>query len=1125
MPATLLSTRRLLGVLVSTVVAFAGGLSSRSQAADISAAPAQPLTFEQHVRPILKVFCLDCHGGGEKLEGKLDLRLKRFIAAGGESGAALLAGKPGDSLIVKRLKSGEMPPTEKKVPADQIAIIEQWIAGGAATSREEPESLAPGLGITAEERAYWFYQPLRRPSVPTDTRTNEQAPHSESADYMAKARSPVDAFILARLARTHDSSVPSVTSVPSPSTSLSLNPEADRFTFLKRATFDLIGLPPTPEEAEQFLADAAPDAYERLLDRLLASPHYGERWGRHWLDVAGYADSEGDGSVDTIRPYIYKFRDYVIRSLNADKPLDQFLIEQLAGDELVTPPYTNLTPEQTEILAATGFLRMAADPTASGQGEPDAARNQVVADTIKIVSSNLLGLSVGCAQCHDHRYDPIPQVDYFQLRAIFQPALDPQGWIAPRDRVISLYTDEDRAKAAAIEADAAKLQADVNTKRQKFIDEAFDKEIEKHPAEQRDALREAFKTATDKRTEDQKKLVANTPSLNISGGNLYQYNMGAADELKKDEAVVAAKRAEKKVEDFISILKEPAGDPRPTHIFHRGDHRQPLAAVKPADLTIAARDGQRFQIEDKAASLPSSGRRLAWARHITNGSHPLVGRVLANRIWLHHFGRGIVDTPGEFGILGTRPTHPDLLDWLACELAGLGVPGNGTDETYGTDGTKVSGSDASSHQASSHQSHPSHQSHSSMRSFKQLHRQIMASAVYRQSSRRSPDATMRDSDGSLYSRFPVRRLEAEIVRDRALAVAGRLNDTLFGQPVEVMEDFAGQVHVKDDSPRRSLYIQARRTKPVSLLAAFDAPVMMLNCDRRPSSTVAPQSLMLMNGDFFLAQSDQLAKRVRAESPTESDRSLTEPFAPRYASHAASWQYGHGFVEANGQPVQFHPLPHFTGSAWQGGAALPDPTTGWVILHAAGGHAGNDQKQATIRRWTSPRDGVVTVTGQLKHPSENGDGVRGRIISSRSGLAGQWEAKTNEAATNGLKIAVQPGDTLDFLIDCRENVTSDSFEWRVRLELADAAGKMVETWDSAADFHGPQGTSLPQQVAIAWRLAYGRPATSEELELGSRFVKEQTQLLGSLGQKDDLELLALTNLCQQLLSSNEFLYVD
>jgi Protein of unknown function (DUF1549)/Protein of unknown function (DUF1553)/Planctomycete cytochrome C len=1093
MPTSLLLKMRLFGLLmpglwmafwVASIGALVNSVLFRADAAETSAPLAQPITFEQHVRPILKVYCLDCHGGGGKLEGKLDLRLKRFIATGGESGAGLVAGQPGDSVIVRRMKSGEMPPTEKKVPGGQIAIIEKWIAGGAATSREEPETLPPGLGITDDERAYWFYQPIRRPSVPAVSPPEQN-------------RSSLDAFVRAKLGEN----------------GLGLNAEADRFSLLKRVTLDLTGLPPSPDEVEKFLTDDAPDAFERLLDRLLASPHYGERWGRHWLDVAGYADSEGDGSVDTVRPYIYKFRDYVIRSLNADKPIDQFIVEQLAGDELVTPPYANMTPEQIERLVATGFLRMAADPTASGQGDPETSRNQVVADTIKIVSSSLLGLSVGCAQCHDHRYDPIPQADYFRLRAIFQPALDPQGWVAPRDRVISLYTDEDRAKAAAIEAEAVRLQGDVNAKRQMFIDEAFDKEIEKHPAEQRDALRAAFKAPADKRTDEQKTLVANTPSLNINGGNLYQYNAGAAEELKKDEAGVAAKRAEKKVEDFISVLKEPGGQPRPTHIFHRGDHRQPLAVVEPADLEIAAPAGQRFQIEDDDMTIPSSGRRLAWARHLTNGSHPLVGRVLANQVWLHHFGRGIVDTPGEFGMLGTPPTHRELLDWMACEV--FSVRFSVFRENVESDG------------AASSSEHQSLNPENSVppRSFKRLHRAILSSAVYRQSSRTSSEVAMKDADGALYSHFPVRRLEAEIVRDRALAVAGRLNDTLFGPPVEVTEDFAGQVHVKDDSPRRSVYIQVRRTKPVSLLAAFDAPVMTLNCDRRPSSTVAPQSLMLMNGDFFLAQAEHLARRVRAEVPSETDRSRAQPFVQRFASHSASWQYGYGFVETDGQQVQFTTLPHFTGSAWQGGTTLPNPTTGWTILHATGGHAGNDQQHAVIRRWSAPSAGIVVISGQLKHPSENGDGVRSRVFSSRSGLAGQWEAKTNEVATSVGKIAVQPGDTIDFVTDCRENVNSDSFEWRVQLELTDPAGKVIETWNSAAEFHGPSGSSLPEQIAIAWRLAYGRPATSDELELGCRFVKDQTQLLSSRGQKDDAELMALTNLCQQLLNSNEFLYVD
>ena len=1049
---------------------------ARVNAADVLT-PQSPVTFEQHVRPILKAFCLDCHGGGEQLEGKLDLRLKRFMLTGGESGATLRVGQPAESLLIKRLKSGEMPPTEKKVPAEQIAIIERWIASGAATVRDEPESLPPGLGITAEERTYWFFQPLLRPSVPV-------------VKQPTRARSPLDHFVLAKLDERGTVN----------------NDQADQFTLLKRATFDLIGLPPTPDEVEQYLSDSAPDAFERLTDRLLASPHYGERWGRHWLDVAGYADSDGDGSVDTIRPYIYKFRDYVVRSLNADKPLDQFLIEQLAGDELVAPPYTNLTPEQTELLVATGFLRMAADPTASGQGDPDTSRNQVVADTIKIVSSSLLGLSVGCAQCHDHRYDPIPQADYFQLRAIFQPALDPKGWVIPRERVISLYTDEDRARAVAIEADAVKLQADVNVKRQKFIDTAFDLEIDKHPAEQREALRAAFKTPADKQTDEQKKLVATTPSLNINGGNLYQYNAGAAEELKKDDASVAAKRGEKKIEDFVSVLMESGGMPNPTHLFYRGDHRAPKQVLLPADLTIAAPDGQRFQIEEKnAALLRSSGRRLAWAKQITNGSHPLVGRVLANRIWLHHFGRGIVDTPGEFGILGTRPTHPELLDWLAVEL-GAGP-----------------------------------------RSFKRTHRAVMSSAIYRQSSRRASDAAMKDADGAFYSRFPVRRLEAEIVRDRALAVSSRLNDALFGSPIEVMEDFAGQVHVKDDSPRRSLYIQSRRTKPVSLLAAFDAPVMTLNCDRRPSSTVAPQSLMLMNGDFILAQAEHLSQQVHVEgvSPgfaTSSSNALTfdiAPFVNRFPGNRAAWQYGYGGINdapitaaATENPaatpravVEFHSLPHWTGSSWQGGATLPDATLGYAISHAGGGHPGGSPKLASIKRWTAPRDGFVVVSGQLQHGSENGDGVRSRVVSSRSGLVGEWAAKNGSIETPVARVEVRTGDTLDFVTDAITNEASDSFNWPISLRLTDTSGAELQTWNSHADFHGPLPSSIPHRVVRAWHLAYGRPVSAEELQLACQFIEDQSRTLRATAPKDDHERLAFTNLCQQLLSSNEFLYVD
>ena len=1032
----------------------------------------KPLSFEVDARPVFKAYCFDCHGGGEKVEGNLDLRLKRFAVKGGDSGAAITPGNAAGSLLVERMKVGEMPPTEKKVPPEKIALVERWIAAGAATLREEPEQLPAGIDITPEERAFWAFQPIKRtdpPQISGVVADETQLAAQPQADIV---RTPIDAFLLARLREKN----------------LRFAADADRLALIRRVAFDLTGLPPTEQEIAEFVGDTSPNAYEKMLDRFLASPHYGERWARHWLDVAGYADSEGNGTDDTPRAYAYKYRDYVIRSFNADKPFDQFVIEQMAGDELVPRPWSNLPPEQIEKLVATGFLRTAADPTASG-GDVPLNSNQVVADTLKIVGSSLFGLTVGCAQCHDHRYDPIPQSDYFRLRAVFEPALDPAHWRAPAQRLVSLYTDADRAKAAAVEAEVQKLQTHFNAKQAKYVAEALEKELEKFPEDQRGKLRDAYNAPADKRSEEQKQLLAANPKVNINAGVLYQYNQKAADELKAEQDKIGAKRAEKPVEDFVSVLDEVAGTLPETHVFYRGDHRQPKQAVKPGDLTIFAAEGGRLEIPDKDPQTPTSGRRLALANHLMSGKHPLVGRVLVNQLWLHHFGRGFVETAGDFGMLGTRPTQPELLDWLADEFARGGWR------------------------------------------LKQMHKLVMLSTAYRQSSVprqvAGVDPRSLDADNAYHWHFPVRRLEAEILRDRILAASGKLDRTQFGPAVPVDEDFVGQVVVKDDAPRRSVYLQARRTKPVSFLTTFDAPVMTLNCERRVPSTGAPQALILMNSDFVLKHAGLLAARLRGETPADYALALAQPLAAKFPRHGEAWQFGYGeFAAQENRVKQFAPLPHFTGSAWQGGAALPDAQLGWVILNAAGGHAGNDGQHAAIRRWTSPRAGFVAVTGKLHHGSPNGDGVRGRIVSSRTGLAGEWTVKASETATDFAKIEVQAGDTLDFVVDCSGDVNSDSFAWSVELKLADGQNQPLDRWNSATDFHGALGVSLPQQIAYAWQLAYQRPPTAAELELACQFVQDQVTALRTSGDASpDHELVALTSLCQQLLSSNEFLYVD
>jgi mono/diheme cytochrome c family protein len=806
-------------------------LATSSLVAAPAAKPAASaaLTFEKDIRPILKANCFHCHGEEEKVKGGLDVRLRHLIAKGGESGPAIVPGKPEKSRLFTMVRDGEMPKSEKKLSPAQVDVIRQWIAGGAKVARAEPAKPGAADDFTPEERAHWAFQPVKRPAVPSIA--NRQSPIAN----------PIDAFLLQKLAAAK----------------LTFSAPADRATLIRRASFDLLGLPPSPAEVEAFEKDTSPDAYEKLLDRLLASPHYGERWGRHWLDIAGYADSDGYTDADTERKWAWKFRDYVIRSLNADKPFNEFIVEQLAGDELVKPPHKNLAPTDVDKLTATGFLRMAPDGTANAGVEQKVARNAVVADTIKVVSSSLLGVTVGCAQCHNHKHDPIPQADYYRLRAVFEPGFDLRTWRTPNARLVSLMSDEARAKAAEVEKEA-KVIEDARLKQQdEFINEVLEKELLKRPEELRAPLREAYKTVVAKRTPAQVKLLKEHPTvMQLSPGSLYLYEQKKADELKKKTDEAAKIREKKPAEEFIPVFNEVVAssakaDPAPTFLFHRGDPDQPKQQLKPGDLTILA-SLRPVDLPEKDAALPTSGRRLAYARSLTDGTHPLTSRVLVNRVWMHHFGRGIVASPSDFGTLGERPTHPELLDWLASEFVAQGW------------------------------------------SLKKLHKVVMTSAAYRQASQ-IPNSEFRipnskDPDNKLLWRYPIRRLDAEQLRDAQLFVSGKLNPKAGGAPVPIMTDETGQVVVgvnTDDTAgrpsgkfvslggeefRRSLYVQMRRSKPLGLMETFDAPRMEPNCELRNASTVAPQSLALMNGEFALAQAKFFAERVAKEAGDSTDES-------------------------------------------------------------------------------------------------------------------------------------------------------------------------------------------------------------------------------------------------------------
>ena len=819
----------------------------------ISVVRSEEMTFEQHVRPILKANCFHCHGEEGKREGGLDVRLARLILAGGDSGTALIPSDTQASLLLERVRSGEMPPVDKKLSPEEITILEQWIATGAKTARPEPEQIGEEPLFTEEERSFWSFQPIRR-SIP---------PEVQATDLV---RTTIDRFVLNKLEAS----------------GLSFSPDADRRTLIRRVYFDLLGLPPSVEEVDRFLGDESPDAYERLLDRLLASPHYGERWGRHWLDVAGYADSEGYTDEDTPRDWAYFYRDYVIAAFNSDKPFDTFIHEQLAGDELATPPYKNLNDDQIERLAATGFLRMAPDGTAAGGIDQNVARNEVVADTIKIVSSSLMGLTVGCARCHDHRYDPIPTIDYYRLRAVFEPAIDWKHWQVPAARRISLYTDADRELAAKINAEAAEIDKQREIKAQEYIDRTLEEELETLPEAVRDSLRAAYKTMAKDRNAEQQALLKEYPSVaSISVGSLYLYDRrreaaagkidaarrekekqltSAADptalaaEIQRDIETAAKLRAEKAADDlkryqeradairgtipperFLRAIAETPNQIPSTFVFFRGDHEQPKDEVAPQGLSVLeTRLDATLPTNDD--SLPSTGRRLAFAKQLTDPRYPLTARVIVNRLWLHHFGRGIVNSPSDFGVLGDRPTHPQLLDWLAAEFIASGWQ------------------------------------------VKQLHKLIMMSTAYRQSSRRTEPHEAIDPDNKLYARMSVRRLESEAVRDALLAISDKLNEKLYGPPVPVMEDEVGQIVIGKENLdgerkpgqsvplygeefRRSTYVQVRRSRPLGVLETFDNPAMAPNCEQRNASNVAPQSLLFMNSQLVVEYSEHFAARV------------------------------------------------------------------------------------------------------------------------------------------------------------------------------------------------------------------------------------------------------------------------
>lgn len=838
---------------------------------------AEPVTFEKHVRPILKAHCFHCHGEEGETKGGLDVRLAHFILKGGDDGPVVIPGKATESHFLKVLQAGEMPKGKPKLKDSEIATVEAWIAQGARTARPEPKTLGPEHAFTEEERAWWSFQPIKKPVAPSSKSVKGQ-----------KLANPIDAFVAKKLEANQ----------------LSFSPEADSVTLLRRLTFDLTGLPPTPEEITAFTQATvkgeayARQAYDAAVERLLSSPAYGERWGRHWLDIAGYADSDGYTDKDLERKWAFKYRDYVIQSFNKDKPFDQFVREQLAGDEMVPQPHKNLSADAIEKITATGFLRMAADGT--GAMNDNVAQNATIADTVKIVSTAFYGMTIACAQCHDHRYDPISQADYYRLRAVFEPGFKSPKWRVPNARLVSLLTDTERAEAAKIEEEAKKLDTVRLAKTEEFITEVLEKELAKTPDDVRENLRTAYRTVVKMRTPEQVKLLKTYPRVNqLSAASLYLYDTTYktkhATTLKDMLAEATAVRDTKPKEEFIQAFQEPAMKAEivpATFVFNRGDIEQPKEKVKPSDLTVLA--GQRqVEVPEKNATLPTTGRRLAFANSLTDGKHPLLARVVVNQMWKRHFGKGLVNTPDDFGQLGEKPSHPELLDWLASDFMSSGW------------------------------------------SLKQLHRNIVNSATFKQSSRRDAERDRIDPDNRLLSRMNVLRLEAETLRDSFLAVSGKLNPKLGGVPVPVTFNEEGQIIIGADTRdtagrqtgkflslngeeyRRSIYVQARRSTPLEMFATFDAPAMTdPNCASRPVTTVSPQSLLLMNNGYMREHAQDFAVRLENEVGADVEKQIERAWMLSFGRQPSmsDLQSAIDFVKAQTEHYKANPtrLEHVVG---------------------------------------------------------------------------------------------------------------------------------------------------------------------------------------------------------------------
>jgi hypothetical protein len=803
--------------------------------------------FKSEIMPVLEKNCVMCHGEKQKMAG-LDLSSFSGMMAGSSSGPVIAPGKPERSMLWKMIENDQMPQGGKLTAAEK-QTIHAYIEQGrfpATTETEAAIQAREAAKITQEKREWWAFRKPVKAAVP-QVKNKDQV------------RTAIDAFVLAKLEQK----------------GWKMEPEADRVTLIRRAYLDLTGLPPTPAEVKAFVDDKSPKAWESLIDGLLASPHYGEQWGRHWLDVAGYSDSRGDAG-DSDREVSWKYRDYVINAFNKNKPINTFLLEQMAGDQLVNyKTGTRPTPDQVEPLTATGFLRTTADIT----------DNQTIYEVDKYFDaqqkametslSATLGITIGCARCHDHKFDPLLQRDYYKLMSVYQAVWDPENWL-PADLnhgpwPSRMVLDMDDATRAGWIKDVTSNDA----KAIRRMDDLLEATYQKFRAE----LKTGHNLIPELRAQMRKDIEAD-PDLEVDRNAPKDFITDQEMEKRfpelaqwKDQINTLRynrKNQSKSQANYIEAAFDVSKTPSPTYILQRGNYLAPAAEVQPGIPMVLDNPQSPLQFPDPKdhPDWNSTNRRLILAKWMVSPQNPLVPRVFVNRAWQWHFGEGIVRSVDDFGTQGAPPSHPELLDYLTVSF-----------EEHNWD-------------------------------LKWLTKEIMLSQAYRQASTEVPQYMMADpSDKLLWRKAPV-RLEAETIRDSMLQVSGLLSEKMFGKQEPIRRGPDGQ-WLEDDkkgsgSGRRSLYLAQTRTRSVAFLHVFDCPDMTSdNQAQRFRASLPTQSLALLNNPLVFRTTRALAQQALERSNGNYDQAVKLAFDEAYSRppSANEMEIAKGSIAAESDPKE------------------------------------------------------------------------------------------------------------------------------------------------------------------------------------------------------------------------------